>query len=148
MPVPALCMPTGSLGMWWGHSLGYLSVGPGLVSAWALFTPREMRSVLSMWPRGSVHFSDSKKSRALSREHHVRWKSAGQGGQRHRGGHPTGCPSTLPTLTLFALLGTWELVGGCGPVQIPAVCHWLRDLIVDTLRTQLLCAGAPCGKQC
>lgn len=77
MPVPALCVPTGSLGR--GHSWGYLSAGPGLVSAWALLTAREMRSPLSTWPKGSVHFSVSKKSRALSREHHVRWKSVGPG---------------------------------------------------------------------
>ena len=147
MPVPALCVPTGSLSRQWGHGWGYLSVGPGLASAWALFTPREMRSPLSMWPRGSVHFSVSKRSRALSREHHVRWKSAGPGSQQHRGGHPAGCPPVLPTLTLFALPGTWELGGGRGPVQVPAVCHRLRDLVVDALRTRFPCAGAPCGEQ-
>lgn len=71
-PSPAVCAP---------HTCwGYLSVGPGLVTAWwALLTPREMRSPLWMWPRGSVHFSVSKKSKALSREHQVRWKSAGMG---------------------------------------------------------------------
>lgn len=133
-------------GRGWGHGWGYLSVGPGLVSAWwALLTPREMRSPLSMWPRGSVHFSVSKKSRALSREHHVRWKSAGMGGQWHWGGHHAGCPPALPTLTLFALPGPWELRGGRGPVQVPAVCHWLGDLVVDALWTRVPRAGAPCG---
>ena len=143
----AFSVPTGILGMQWGHSWVYLSVGPGLVSAWALFTPREMRSPLSMWPKGSVHFSVSKKSRALSREHHVRWKSAGRGGgQQPWSGHPTGCPPMVPTLTLFALLGSWELEGGHGPVQVPTVCHWLCDLIVDSLQMRFLCAGTPCGE--
>lgn len=70
------------------------------------------------------------------------------GGQWHWGEHPTGCSPTFPTLTLFALLGTWKLGGGCGPVQVPAVCHGLRDLIVDALWTQFLCVGATCGEQC
>lgn len=60
-----------------GAPWGYLSVVPGLVGAWALLTPRERSSPLSMWPRGSVHFSVSKKSRDFSSEHQTRWKSVG-----------------------------------------------------------------------
>lgn len=130
-----------------GQGWGYLSMGPGLARPWARLTPREMRSPLSMRPQGSVHFSVSKKSRAFSREHQVRWKSAGPKGQWHQGGCPTGCPLELPTLTLFALLDTREFVRGCGPVQVPAVHHRLCDLIVDTLWTCFPYVWAPCREQ-
>lgn len=58
--------------------------------------------------------------------------------------HP-GCPPVLPKLTLFALPGPRELRGGRGSVQVPAVSHRLGDLVVDTLGTRVLRAGAPCG---
>lgn len=47
--------------------------------------------------------------------------------------------STLPILTVSALLGTWEAGVGHGPVQVPTVCHRLRDLIVYTLWTWYPC---------
>lgn len=109
---------------------GYLSVGPGLVTAWwGLLTPREMRSPQSMWPRGSVHFSVSKKSRAFSREHHVRWKSAGMGGQWHWGGHPLPalphCPHS-PSL-LFLAPGSFE--GAVARYRYPlCVTGWVISL--------------------
>lgn len=57
------------------------------------------------------------------------------------------CPPRFPihpTLTFSALPGAWEPGGSRGPVQVPAVCHWLRDFIVDALRTWFPCEEQHC----